>query len=68
MTTRFRTMDQVRAFLEGTKDVDFEVPNRAARHQWIAQSLGRLGYGRLRKKERGLMIRYLCRVTGYSRQ
>ena len=26
MTTRFRTMDQVRAFLEGTEDVELPVP------------------------------------------
>ncbi len=68
MTTRFRTMDQVRAFLEGTEQVEFEIPGRAERLGFIASSLVQLGYGRLRKKERGLMIRYLCRITGYSRQ
>ncbi len=68
MTTRIGTMDQVRAFLEGTRDVDFEVPSRAERQRWIAQSLGQLGYGRLGKKGRGLVLRYLCRITGYSRQ
>jgi len=68
MTTRIRTMDQVRAFLEGTEEVDFEVPSRAERQRWITQSLGQLAYGRLRKRERGLVVRYLCRITGYSRQ
>ncbi len=68
MTTRIRTMDQVRAFLEGTEEVDFEVPSRAERQRWITESLGQLGYGRLRKRERGLVVRYLCRITGYSRQ
>ena len=68
MTTRFRTMDQVQAFLEGTEDVEFSVPGRAERLGFICKSLGQLGYLRLRKKERGLTIRYLCRITGYSRQ
>lgn len=68
MTTRISTMEQVRAFMEGIEEVDFEVPNRAERHQWIVQSLGQLGYERLGKKERGVVLRYLCRITGYSRQ
>ena len=68
MTTRISTMDQVRAFLEGTKEMDFEVPSQAERHRWIVQSLGQLAYERLVKKERGLVMRYLCRITGYSRQ
>jgi transposase InsO family protein len=61
-------MDQVRAFLEGTEEVDFDIPSRAERHRWIVQSLGQLGYDRLDRKERGLVMRYLCRITGYSRQ
>ena len=35
MTTRIGTMEQVRAFLEGTEEVDFEVPSPAERHRWI---------------------------------
>ncbi len=68
MTTRIGTMDQVRAFLEGTEEVDFAVSSRTERQRWIAQSLDQLGYMRLGKKDRGLVLRYLCRVTGYSRQ
>jgi transposase InsO family protein len=68
MTTRIGTMDQVRAFLEGTEEVDFAVPSRTERHRWIVQSLDQLGYERLGRKDRGLVLRYLCRITGYSRQ
>ncbi|MEE8433462.1 MAG: integrase [bacterium] len=68
MTTRISTMDQVRSFLEGTEEVDFEIPSRTERQRWITQSLGMLGYERLGKKERGQVLRYLCRITGYSRQ
>jgi len=68
MMTRIRTMDEVRAFLEGTACVEFKAPRREERRVWIAESLEQLGYERLRKGERGLLIRYLCRVTGYSRQ
>jgi transposase InsO family protein len=68
MTTRLRTMDEVRAFVEGTACVEFKAPVREERRVWIAENLEQLGYERLRKRERGLLIRYLCRVTGYSRQ
>lgn len=68
MTTRIGTMDQVRAFLEGTEEVDFDIPSRAERQRWIVQSLGQFCYERLGRKERGLVLRYLCRITGYSRQ
>jgi len=68
MTTRFRTMDEVRAFLDGTGCVEFSVPERRERRAWIARSLEELGYRSLRKRERGLVGRFLCRVTGYSRQ
>ena len=68
METRIRTLDQVRAFLEGTECVEFKLPVREERRVWIAESLEQMGYVRLRKGERGMLIRYLCRVTGYSRQ
>lgn len=61
-------MEQMRAFLEGTSEVEFRTCGRAERHAWIAQTLEQAGYLRLRRKERGVTIRYLCRVTGTSRQ
>jgi len=61
-------MDEVRAFVDGTGCVDFRVPERHERRAWIARSLAELGYARLRKGDRGLVLRYLRRVTGYSRQ
>jgi hypothetical protein len=68
MTTRFCTMDQVRAFLEGTEQVDFEVPSRAARLACIAETLAQFAYWRLGRRDKGLLVRFLCRITGYSRQ
>ncbi len=68
MTTRFRTMDQVRAFLEGTEEVEFEVPSRAERLGFIAETLAQLAYWRLGRRDKGLVIRFVQRVTGYSRQ
>lgn len=61
-------MEQVRSFLEGTEEVEFAVPSRKERFRWIVQSLDQLGYTRLVKRDRGQVLRYLCRITGYSRQ
>jgi len=68
MKTRIQGIEQMRAFLEGTGEVEFEIPARAERHAWIAGTLDGVGYRRLKRKERGVAIRYLCKVTGYSRQ
>ena len=50
-------MDDIRAFLEG----------KEARYQWIQETLIRFKYRSRGKKERGLILRYLERVSGYSR-
>lgn len=68
MTTRFRTMDQVRAFVEGTAEVEFSVPSRAERLACIADTLAQFAYWRLGRRDKGLVVRFLCRITGYSRQ
>lgn len=68
MTTRISTMDQVRAFVSGTQGVEFKVPDRHERRAWIGQSLMQLSYERLGKADKGMVVRYLCRITGYSRQ
>jgi transposase InsO family protein len=68
MTTRFRTMDQVQAFVEGTAEVEFSVPSRGERLACIAETLAQFASGRLARRDKGLLVRFLCRITGYSRQ
>lgn len=68
MTSRIQTLEQVRAFLDGTACVDFTVPSAPERRGWIESTLVRFDYHRLRKADKGLVMRYLCRITGYSRQ
>ncbi len=68
MTTRISTMDQVRAFVAGTHEVEFEVPSRLERRAWIAENLEKMRYEGLGRTDKGMLVRYLCRITGYSRQ
>jgi len=63
------TLTQVRQFLAGTADVGFRVQGEnAQRYRWISAVLGRFGYRGLNRAERGVILRYLQRMTGYSRQ
>jgi hypothetical protein len=66
MTTRIPDMEQMRAFLKGSGEGDFSAPARAERHAWIVQTLEQANYQKLRKRERGVVLCYLCRITGYS--
>jgi transposase InsO family protein len=66
--TQLHTLDQVEAFLVGTEAVDFSFADTAARYAWMEATLIRFGYLRLGKQPKGVLRRYLRRVTGYSRQ
>ena len=62
------TLAQIEAFLAGTQAVAFEVGGgKDQRYQWIAETLVRHRYRQLGKADKGLLRRFLCEVTGYSR-
>jgi transposase InsO family protein len=61
------TLAQLRAFLAGTVAVDFSVVPEA-RYDFIARTVRRFGYGRLKRDEKAVVLRFLERVSGYSRQ
>ena len=63
---QLQTLAQLRAFLDGTVAVDFAVTGEA-RHDFIARTVRHLGYARLKRTDRG-GLRFLGRVSGYSRQ
>ncbi len=63
------TVDQLRAFLGGAQRVAFEVASdKDARYGWIRKTLVQFRYLELRKPDKGVVIRYLVKVSGYSRQ
>jgi len=61
------TLDQVRAFLDGTVEVEFSVAAEE-RYDFIARTVRRFGYGRLKRAQKAVVLRFLERVSGYSRQ
>ena len=62
------SIDQVRDFLSGTQRVAFEVAgDKQSRYDWIRRTLVKFNYSGCGKADRGVLIRYLMKVSGYSR-
>ena len=67
--TRLCSLEQLQAFVGATAQVRFSAcEGEDARYAHMQAVLKRFGYRRLGRKERGLVLRYLIRTTGYSRQ
>ena len=61
------SLEQIRAFLEASDGVGFEGWNRDEVYTWVDQTLRQQGYEKLRRSGRGLVRRYLEKMTGLSR-
>jgi hypothetical protein len=61
------SLEQIRAFLAGSKDVRFTGWNRAEVYHWTERTLVRLEYASLKRDGKGLVRRYIARMTGLSR-
>lgn len=61
------TLAQLQAFLDGTSVVDFALAP-GERYDFIARTVRRFGYRRLPRAGKSVVLRFLERVSGYSRQ
>lgn len=66
-TQGLQMLEQIRTFLEGSQPLDFAAPHRGAAYDFISRQLRRLTYDQLGRADKGLVRRYLCKVTGLSR-
>ena len=66
-THRLRTIEQIRAFLDGAGELDVQVVERAAAYDFITGTLSRLGYVRRRRADKGVIRQFLAKVMGLSR-
>jgi transposase InsO family protein len=62
-----QTTEQVRQFLEGSEPFEFEGISIEDRYRWIETVLVRFTYQRLHRADKGLIRRYVQKVSGYSR-
>lgn len=61
------TFEEMRAFLAGTQAVVFAVStDKKARYQWVQKTLVKWRYTQRGKADKGLITRYLMKVTDYS--
>lgn len=65
-TDTLASLEQIERFLDGTGAVSFHAPDLQERRDWIGRVLRQFRYPERRRRERGLLSRYLVKVTGYS--
>jgi len=61
------SLDQIRAFLAGAGPVDFAAHGRVEVYAWVERTLVQYNYSGLGKAGKGLLRRYLEKMTGLSR-
>ena len=61
------SLDQIEAFLHASEEIRFEAENRKQTYGWVEQVLRQQQYRKQGRKARGLLRRYLEKMTGLSR-
>jgi transposase InsO family protein len=61
------SLEQIRAFLEASNEVQFQAQDREQVYAWVERTLGEQGWDGLGRVSRGLVRRYLQKMTGLSR-
>ena len=63
-----KSIADIKNFLQGVSKNGFSIPSVEERYRWITKVLEQFQYLRLTKKEKGVVLQYLRKRTGYSRQ
>ena len=61
------SLEQIQAFLDGSESVEFQAESRAARHPLFEAVLRQHHYAELGRPEKGLVRRFLHKLSGLSR-
>jgi len=64
---KLNTVEQVKQFLEGSEALKFGGVSIEERYRWIETVLVRFKYSQLRRDEKGVIRRYIEKVSGYCR-
>jgi len=62
-----QSLEQMQAFLEGNEEVGFKASNRNEAYKWTQATLCAQNYMSLPREDKGLVKRYIAKVTGLSR-
>jgi transposase InsO family protein len=64
---KLTTIEQLERFLDGSQICSYEVlSDKDERYHWIQKSLIQFRYMTLNKRDKGVVIRYLIKISGYS--
>ena len=66
-TQGLQTLAQVFAFVSGNEPISFTLTDRHATYGWMSDTLRQFGYVRCRRADKGVLRRYLLKVSGFSR-
>jgi hypothetical protein len=61
------TLEQIGQFIEGSQGIEFKGLISREKYGWIEEVLRKFKYHRLKRTGKGLIRRYILKVTGYSR-
>jgi hypothetical protein len=64
---QLKTLADLQGFFEGAVTMDFVVAGDE-HYGFIARTMKRFGYGRLKRSDNAIVLRFLERVSSYSRQ
>jgi transposase len=62
-----RTLEQVKQFVDSSQGIEFNGLNLKEKYQWTEEVLRKFQYQWLKRKGKGILRRYIEKVTGYSR-
>jgi len=62
-----QTIEQVRQFLGGSEALEFRALSVGEKYDWIEEVMIRFRYHRLKRAGKGVIRRYMGRITCYSR-
>ena len=66
MDNKIKTVSDLEKFLGASQDLDFRQTNRKTTYQWINDLLKRFNYLSASKKHKGILKRYIVKMTGYT--
>ncbi len=64
--TRLMSMEELAAFVASSAPLSFRRGSRAECYAWVGRTLQRYGYRSRSKAEKGLVRKYIQKMTGYS--
>jgi len=62
-----RTLEQVKQFVDSSQGIEFSGLNPKEKYLWTEEVLRKFKYPWLKRKGKGILRRYIEKVTGYSR-